>query len=118
MHIPTSKPVTVSLGIAVALLLAASAKLSWDLVMLSVRIEFAREQLHIFDEMRRRALDSNVADAVELLRYAHGYYPSGTKQLRGSKLDRIVERQRAEAVRAIISHLRSKTREDLGETPE
>ena len=40
-------------------------------------------------------------------------YPSGTKQETGSRLDRIVERERGVAVRDIVAHLRTKTGEDL-----
>ena len=118
MHIPASKRVTIGLSIAVLLLLALCAKLYWDYSMLALRTEFAREQIEIFDEMRSHALQSDLSEAVSSLRYASSYYPSGTKQVRGSRLDRIVERERSDAVRAIISHLRAKTGEDLGDTPE
>ena len=118
MHIPTSKRVTVGLSIAVLLLLVACAKLYWDYSMLALRTEFARDQIEIFDESRELALRSDVSEAVSALRYANWYYPSGTKQVRGSRLDRIVERERSETVRAIVSYLRTKTGEDLGDTPE
>ncbi len=118
MPIPASKRVTVGLSIAVLLLLALCAKLYWDYSLLSLRTEFAREQIEIFHEISSHALESGVTDAVESMRYASCYYPSGTKQVRGSRLDRLVERERSDAVRAIISHLRTKTGEDLGDSPE
>jgi hypothetical protein len=42
----------------------------------------------------------------------------GSKQEFGSQLDRMVERERTLAVRDIISYLRTKTGQDLGENPE
>jgi hypothetical protein len=59
-----------------------------------------------------------VTDAADCLAYAAHYYPSGSKQETDSQLDRIVERDRALAVRDIIMRLREKTGEDLGNTPE
>jgi hypothetical protein len=118
MRIPASKRLTIGLSIAVFFLLGVCAKFYWDYSMLALRAEFAREQIEIFDEMRRHALVSDVADAAGSLRYVSSYYPSGTKQIPGSRLDRLVERERSEAVQAIISHLRTKTRDDLGDAPE
>jgi len=74
--------------------------------------------MKIFAEMRTRSLQADSADAAGNLEYVVGYYPSGSKQETGSRLDRIVERERALAVRDIIAHLRIKTGEDLGENPE
>ncbi len=42
----------------------------------------------------------------------------GTKQLTGSRLDRMVERERAVAVNAIMNYLHDKTGDDLGAKPE
>jgi hypothetical protein len=63
-------------------------------------------------------LQSDVANAASDLEYVVGYYPSGSKQEAGSRLDRIVERQRSLAAGAVIAHLRVKTGEDLGENPD
>jgi hypothetical protein len=52
------------------------------------------------------------------LRYVISYYPSGSKQRTGSKLDRVVERHRTAVVRDIVAHLRRTTGQDLGEGPE
>jgi len=68
--------------------------------------------------MRAQATQRDPKGAAECLEYVVGYYPSGTKQERGSRLDCIVERDRAHAIRAIIECLRSKTGEDLGTSPE
>lgn len=81
--------------------------------MLRIQVAFASEQTQIFDEMRTRALDSDASGAAACLEYVVAYYPSGTKQETGSRLDRIVERERGVAVRDIVAHLRTKTGEDL-----
>ena len=54
---------------------------------------------------------------VSYLEYALWYYPSGTKQTKGSGLDQVVERARQCAVREIIEILRSRTRKDFGDDP-
>jgi hypothetical protein len=81
-------------------------------------LAFASEQTRIFEEMRTRAVRSDVATAAGCLENVVNYYPSGTKQETGSQLDFIVERERTLAVRDIVADLRSKTGENLGENPE
>jgi hypothetical protein len=90
----------------------------WELTLLKVREAFAAEQTLVFDEMCTKAVQSEPAEAAECLEYAVNYYPSGTKQKVESRLDQIVERQRASAVRAIIAHLRTKTSQGLGNDPQ
>lgn len=109
---------TSALGVAVLLLLSLCGWFVWRLGWLSLEVHFADEQTAIFDEMRVRALAGDAEEAARCLDYAASYYPSGSKQPRGSPLDRVVERQRAAAVREIVAHLRRLTGEDLGEAPE
>src|SRR4051794_8439912 len=109
MRIPASPRITVTLASIIVLLVALCAKVSFDHAMLGLRIELARDQIEIIDEMKREALKSDATAAANSLRYAVEYYPSGTKQISGSRLDRIVETQRVEAVQVIITHLRTKT---------
>ncbi len=85
-------------------------------VRTSVQIAFADEQTAIFDQMRRQTAEAAAVD-VSYLEYALWYYPSGTKQTKGSGLDRVVERARQCAVREIIEILRSRTRKDFGDDP-
>ncbi len=99
-------------------LLVLSGWIYWNYGMLKIQVAFASEQTKIFDEMRQKALQSDPTEATGFLAYAAYYYPSGTKQDTGSRLDRIVERDRALAVRDIIAYLRTKTGEDLGTGPE
>ena len=82
----------------------------------SIQIAFAEDQTAIFEQMRRQTAESAAVD-VSYLEYTLWYYPSGTKQTRGSKLDRLVERARQSAVREIIGILRSRTRKDFGDDP-
>lgn len=112
------KRLTIALSAVVVLLLAVAGKCMWDFGLLRLRVAYANEQTQIFEEMRRSALSADAVGAAQSLEYAARYYPSGTKQVAGSRLDQIVERQRVQAIRDIIAHLRAKTGEDLGDDPE
>ena len=100
------------------LLLILCGWLFWELGLQTVHIALASEQTVIFEEMRIKALQCEPAGAVAFLEYAVDYYPSGTKQKSGSRLDRMVEQSRSATTREIISYLRSKTGQDLGEDPQ
>ena len=119
MSIPALKRLAAVLGVLCAVLFVASSFLFWSYGWLSVQAAFADEQTEIFDDMRVRALQSIAPpDIASHLDYAVRYYPSGTKQPAGSRLDRVVERHRSAVVRDIIAHLRRRTGEDLGDKPE
>jgi ABC-type phosphate/phosphonate transport system permease subunit len=91
---------------------------SWNFGRLQLEAAFAEDQTRIFDDMRQQALQSDATGAAESLGYVVNYYPSGTKQRAGSRLDKVVERERASVTHDIISYLRQKTGEDLGENSE
>jgi len=118
MSILSYKRLTMVLGLVCAGLLVLYGCLFWSYGWLKVRVAFASEQTQIFDDMRAQALQSDPAGAAGCLQYVVGYYPSGSKQETGSRLDRMVERERALAVRDILAYLRAKTGEDLGGSPE
>lgn len=118
MSISGYKRLTIVLSVLCVGLLVLSGGVFWSYGWLKIRVAFASEQTQIFEEMRSRAFQSDAAGAAGCLQYVVWYYPSGTKQEAGSRLDRIVERERAVAVREILAHLRAKTGEDLGENPE
>jgi len=84
----------------------------------TVRIALADEQTGVFEEMQLKAIGADPTQAVGYLEYTVRYYPSGTKQVTGSPLDRVVERARKATVRVIIHYLRAKTGEDFGDDPE
>ena len=98
---------------AVFLLAACYAKV----LRYEVQLSFAEEQTDLFEQLRRDASRESPVEAAGHLEYALEYYPSGTKQEAGSKLDSIVERARRNAVREMIADLKRKTGEDHGEDP-
>ncbi len=118
MSILGYKRFVVALSVVCVALLALGSALFFDYAPLKVRLMLASEQTQIFDEMRTRALKSSAAEAAGCLEYVVSYYPSGTKQVTGSRLDRMVERERAAVVRDIISYLRKQTGGDLGNAPD
>lgn len=85
---------------------------SWNVIL----VAFAEGQTETFEEMRLKAAAPGPAD-VSYLRGVLDYYPSGSKEAKGSRLDRIVERARQSAVREIIASLKAKTGRDLGDDP-
>ncbi len=118
MSISIYKRLTIALGIGCVSLLIGCGYLFWSYGWLKIQVAFASEQTQIFANMRSKALESDEAGAVGCLNYVVNYYPSGSKQEAGSRLDRMVEQERALAERDIIAYLRAKTGEDLGADPE
>ncbi len=105
------------LGALSALLLASIVCLLFAYAPMKLLLAFASDQVDIFNEMRERALTSNASEAVECFEYVVAYYSSGTKQVAGSDLNRMVESARAQSIREIVAYLRAKTGEDLGGDP-
>ena len=118
MSIPSYKRLPLALGAACVGLLIWCTTLFWNHSRLTIQVVWADEQTEIFDEMRTRALAGTPADAADCLGYIVSYYPSDSKQEPGSRLDQMVEHERARAIRDIVAYLRTKTGEDLGESPE
>ena len=112
------KRLAVLLGVVCFGLLVLFGWLFWSHGWLTIRVAWASEQTQIFEDMRTKALQSDAGEAVVCLQYVIWYYPSGSKQEAGSRLDRMVERERARAAQDIIAYLRTKAGEDLGENPE
>lgn len=83
-----------------------------------IRVARASEQTQVFEEMRLRALQTDVHEAAYHLQYVVMYYPSGTKQDTGSQLDRMVERERQRAANDIMAYMRVKTGQDVGTDPQ
>src|ERR1043166_3917397 len=118
MSLSGYKRLTIVLAILCGLLAFVSGSLLFGYAPLKLRLAFASEQVHIFDEMRDKALRSDASSSAGCLEYVVNYYPSGTKQESGSRLDRMVESARGQSVREILAYLRTKTGEDLGTDPE
>jgi hypothetical protein len=100
------------------LLVAISAFCLFERFRIGLRVAFAEEQTAIFDEMRAKIETANPENGIEFLEYAVSYFPTGTKQIMGSRLDQIVERERRSAVREMIATLRKKTGQDFGDDPQ
>jgi hypothetical protein len=118
MSISFYKRLTVLIGVVCFGLIVLCGWLFWKHGWLTIQVAFASEQTQIFEDMRAKALENDAGTAADCLRYTIWYYPSGSKQEKGSRLDRMVERERARAVRDIIAYLRTKTGQDLGDNPE
>ncbi|MCK9316228.1 MAG: hypothetical protein M0Q48_08815 [Verrucomicrobia bacterium] len=86
--------------------------------MLMIRVAMAREQVMIFEYSRDEGIKKEPAECISHLQYIINYYPSGSKQIEGHRLDQIVETARAGAVREVISYLREKTGKDFGDDPQ
>ena len=106
------------LGVLCGLLAFLCATLFIEHTVTKLTVAFVSEQVHTFDEMLDKALHSDASGAAGCLEYVVGYYPSGTKQAPGSRLDRLVESARLQSVREIVAYLLSKTSKDLGTDPE
>jgi hypothetical protein len=84
--------------------------------MLNLRIAFGDGQVAIFKEMEASA--KSTADPLSgKLEYVLNYYPSGSKQARGTQLDTVVESARSNAIAALITRLRVTTGKDFGNDP-
>ncbi|WP_309714466.1 hypothetical protein [Armatimonas sp.] len=93
----------------------------WSLVSylhLDVRVILANDQTSRIAKWRDEALASKKEDWIGSLWWIVNEYPSGTKQIKGSSLDQIVERQRAAAVHEVLAHLRKETGQNFGDDPE
>lgn len=87
--------------------------------MLKLKVAFADGQVAIFEEMKASA--SSTTDPQQLsgkLEYVLNYYPTGSKQVKGTQLDRIVETARSNSIAAIITRLRGVTGKDFGNDPQ
>ena len=70
-----------------------------------LRIRFAKEQIGFFQDMAFRATAEKTPREVRRIKeFIESYYPSGTKQTKGSDLDTIVEIARRDACRRIEVH--------------
>jgi len=112
------KKVTIILSVVTLLLLVISVLFAFNYGGLKLRVALAHGQIDVFESMRSKAMNSTPAEAAGCLEYAANYYPSGTKQVPGSRLDVIVETARSNAVREIIGCLRHKTGKDFGDEPQ
>jgi hypothetical protein len=83
--------------IAVCLVITIFAVVSHFFLVL--RVALAEGQIHTILELKSRALETE--DSQVYVEEIRGYYPSGTHQIKGSKLDCIVEMFRSNAIHEI-----------------
>lgn len=80
----------------------------------SMRVSFASEQVAVFHAMAFGSDGDKKISAADREAYVTRYYPSGTKQLKGSQLDSIVESARALSIKCLVLE---KDMEKLKHTP-
>mgnify|MGYP001599289257 CR=1 FL=1 len=119
MTTESHRRLSIGLGVLSFVLLALLIWLFADSAMLRLRVVMADGDTNIHAQMVDDArATKDPAKAVQCLNYLVGHYPSGSKQVAGSKLDRVVERCRRSSALVIIAHLRVITGKDLGDKPE
>jgi hypothetical protein len=99
------RPRTLLLSAAFAVLVSAILAQQVLSVIDNLHVAFADEQIEIFEDMVQKSSVATKADEIALFRqYTQSYYPSGTKQITGSKLDFIVETARKNALARIDAY--------------
>lgn len=101
------------------ILLAICISLMIEITALKIRLSMAVEQINIFESLREstEAEDISAEKMADNMAGVIEYYASGTKQISGSRTDRLVEYARQLVIRDIISRLKEKTDADLGQAP-
>ena len=78
-------------------------------LLTTAHIAHAKDQIEVFYNMKKQAKEAETYDKVmPFLEYTINYYPSGTKQAKGTLLDMIVEQVRQEVICDINEILRQK----------
>ena len=96
------RPLIIALLCYGCLATIAAGWFGWRAVDSQLRIAFAEEQTQVFREMRDRAAQESDPGAIQgLKQYVLEYYPSGTKQRSGTRLDQIVETIRQDCLDTI-----------------
>lgn len=73
-----------------------------------IHVGFAHEQIIVFEELKQKTKNGTIKEAEDCLNYAITYYPSGSKQPIGTRLDVIVETARTNAVYSITDSIKQK----------
>jgi hypothetical protein len=117
-HTPIDNRINLVLWSTVLLMFVLGVLFATKYTMLKLRVAFADGQVKVFEGMK--VLANATKDPRELsgqLEYVLNYYPSGSKQVTGTQLDRVVEVVRSNAIAEIIGRLRTTTGKDLGNEP-
>lgn len=73
-----------------------------------IRLRFANEQMMEFARFVELGMSNEVDSIKRSTRLIENYYPSGTKQIEGSLLDKIVERSRKQSIMIVEVYARLK----------
>ena len=110
--------ITLWLWFALLVLVGICGVVTTKYVLLKIRVALADGQVTVLQEVTTLATQAtDPATLSGLLEYAVKYFPSGSKQVSGSHLDRIVETARSNAIATIIARLRDVTGKDYGNDP-
>jgi hypothetical protein len=101
--------------IAIVAAVGSCSVVGVNYAILLARLGLADGQVREFEDSRVAVLKEESPLALaQLLEHTIVYYPSGSKQATGSRLDRMVEVGRADTINHIIARLRVVTGRDLG----
>jgi hypothetical protein len=86
---------------------------------LKFHVAFAEDQVSIFEQMVTSSNGASDPHRITgFLAYVVNYYPSGSKQIKDTPLDRIVETSRSNAIAKIVIRLKNVTGKGLGDDPQ
>jgi hypothetical protein len=75
------------------------------LIEIKLRIAYAEEQIKIFYFILNKSGDLLSPDIESSLNYVENYYPSGTKQIKDTRLDQIVELVRKDVIKQLTKNI-------------
>ena len=71
--------------------------------LLKAKISYAKDQIEVINTIKNNVKNKKDKTFImESIKEIRNYYPSGTKQITGSNLDIIVEKEREEAVQYLL----------------
>ena len=121
MSITSYKRLTVSLAVGIILLLGLVWQLNFKLHMALLDSKASEQSTWVevrdIDKVRDWALQAEPKKAVEYLDMLDQSPPREWTARRGN-LGRVIEIERASAIREVVAYLRKKTGEDLGDDPK
>ncbi len=104
------------LGMLSVALLALLARAVIKLQQVRAEVRLTRDLIWRYDAEREHALKGDVRQAVQYLQMFN--VPSSPDELGNKNLAYILGRERKQAVREIITYLRTKTGKNFGDEPE
>jgi hypothetical protein len=121
MSVTNYKRLTLLLAVGIVLLLALAWQLNWKLQVALLDAKESEQstwtEVRNLDECRDLALQAEPRKAVQYLEMLDQVPPRSWTARRGN-LGRVIEIERASAIREVIAYLRNKTGEDLGNDPQ